>query len=86
MSTQELELAILYAYNPPGVGEEAAQVKAQVKYDLVGYLPYTRRIEWCVCAVSAHVIELSSGYLSILWDLSCCSPAKVFRAQLVPIV
>ena len=32
MSAQQLELAVLYAYNPPGVGEEAAEVKAQVKY------------------------------------------------------
>ena len=31
MSAQELELAVLYAYNPPGVGQEAASVKAQVK-------------------------------------------------------
>ena len=30
MSAQQLELAVLYAYNPPGVGEEAAGVKAQV--------------------------------------------------------
>lgn len=30
MSAQQLELAVLYAYNPPGVGEEAAEVKAQV--------------------------------------------------------
>lgn len=32
MSAQELELAVLYAYNPPGVGEEAARVKAQVTW------------------------------------------------------
>lgn len=30
MSAQQLELAVLYAYNPPGGGEEAAVVKAQV--------------------------------------------------------
>lgn len=30
MAARELELAVLYAYNPPGVGEEAANVKAQV--------------------------------------------------------
>lgn len=31
MSVQELEMAVAYAYNPPGVGEEADRVKAQVR-------------------------------------------------------
>lgn len=35
MSAQQLELAVLYAYNPPGVGEEAADVKAQVAVNFV---------------------------------------------------
>lgn len=29
---------MLYAYNPPGVGEEAAEVKAQVKHKTLHYL------------------------------------------------
>lgn len=38
MSAQQLELAVLYAYNPPGVGEEAADVKAQVLDSVEQYL------------------------------------------------
>lgn len=34
MSAQELELAVLYAYNPPGVGEEAARLKSQVNNEM----------------------------------------------------
>lgn len=53
MSAQQLELAVLYAYNPPGAGEEAAAVKAQVRRDQV-----QQQQGWELCYTVSNLLLL----------------------------
>lgn len=70
MSAPELELAVLYAYNPPGVGEEAARVKAQVMVwrcgALCAFRPEKQLLILHATAALLYVIQCSvSAGLSI---------------------
>lgn len=90
MSTQELELAIVYAYNPPGVGEEAALLKAQVNNEAASTAHNREqsscsKVRCCVWPFSAHATVRSrclAGYIYILWASSLLQSGKVFGTQL----